>query len=381
MTRILLLITKGDIGGAQTSVFLLASYLKNQGVQVTVGMGPDGDFLQKKLQGASIPTHTFQHLRRTHNLLTNLRCVQEIKKFLTQHPQDIVHCNSSNTLFGAVAAKQLPQQVPTVFTHRGLSLLDPLYTPSRIQRKWNLFFLKKLLRWVDAQVFVSTKNQEQAHAYGIGGKHEAVIYNGLAPQTLTFITKNQARKQLSAYITVDLQQRFVVGSIGRLAYQKNYEFLIKQIAILAPQLPHIACIIIGDGPERKKLEHLIVTHNMQHHIFLTGAIADASQYIQAFDIFTLPSRYEGLSITLIEALFAGVAIVASDVGGNLEVVGDAGLVYPIDDANIFQNQLQRLIADQTQRTSYGKQALARSSLFSINKTGEHYLRLYQEIDT
>jgi len=129
------------------------------------------------------------------------------------------------------------------------------------------------------------------------------------------LERETARKFLEEKIKINLKDKFLIGSIGRLDYSKNYEFLIKVFPEILKVKPEAIAIVIGEGPERKKLENLIEKGDLKEKIFLIGELKDASKYLKAFDLFVLPSRYEGLSIILIESLFAQIPILASDVGG------------------------------------------------------------------
>ncbi len=379
MNRILILITKGEIGGAQVSVFNLAKQLKERGYDVTVGYG-SGTFLREKLDSAGIAAHHFPTLTRSHGLLANLRFMREFRAFLKAHSFDIVHFNSSNTLFGALAAKTLSPAPKTVFTFRGLSLIDPNYTGSAVLKHIYLFVFKTLLRCIDAGVFVSKENEQTAKQFRIEKKC-STIYNGLDKDMLEFLPREEARAFFEKHIDVSLADTTVIGSIGRLAYQKNYEFLIDAAATLKDQYPHVTYLIVGDGPEREAYEALIKKHQLEQVVYLCGAIPDAYKYAQAFDIFTLPSRYEGLSITLIEMLFAGLPILASDVGGAREQLGNDAMLFPLNNKKEYLNKLQNLIENENLRAFTAERSAQMSQKFTIQKTAEGYSALFDSLTT
>jgi glycosyltransferase involved in cell wall biosynthesis len=150
-----------------------------------------------------------------------------------------------------------------------------------------------------------------------------------------------------------------------LDYSKNYEFLINVFPEILKMKPEAIVIIVGEGPERKKLENLIERTNLKEKIFLIGELKDASKYLKAFDLFVLPSRYEGLSITLIEALFAQIPILASDVGGNEEIVGKEC---------IFKNEKEFLEKIKSPRLSKTKR-----EIFELENMVKEYLKVYQSL--
>ncbi|MEX0930077.1 MAG: glycosyltransferase, partial [Candidatus Paceibacterota bacterium] len=239
-----------------------------------------------------------------------------------------------------------------------------------------------LLRFVDEPVFVSHENYETAKRMGLvktdGGKGGTTIYNGLDPHELVFDERESARQALAEMAGADIApETFVIGSIGRLAYQKNYEFLIKQMVAVAQTHSEVIAVIIGDGPEHDTLRELIKAHNLETRVYLTGEVPEASRYLRGVDVFVLPSRYEGLSVTLIETLFAGVPVLTSDVGGAVEQFEQAPFqVYPLDNGEEFRKRLTRLIENPEVRAELAEANKTRSEDFHISKTAEGYRSVY-----
>ena len=381
--RILIIVTKGEIGGAQISVLDLAKGLKERGVEVTVGFG-GGDFLKEKLEETKIPYHLFNSLRRTKNPLKNLFFIFELKKFLDRSKFDIVHFNSSNALLGAIGAKLSKSKPRTVFTFRGLSVLDPNYETFWILKYIYRIIFQFFLRFVDKKAFVSKANLEYAKRKGwiknlpaqAGG---TVIYNGLDLKDSDFLAKNEARKfLLGRGVSKDLEDRFVIGSIGRLAYPKNYEFLIRVFPDIIKLKPDAVGIIIGEGPERSKYESLIKEYGLENNIFLAGEVKDAYRLLKAFDLFVLPSKYEGLSVTLIESLFAGLPVLSANVGGNPEILENAGWLYNLDDQKDFREKTKKLMTDEKLRKELAEMSFLKSKDFSLDKTVKGYLDVYKQ---
>ncbi|MEM2772652.1 MAG: glycosyltransferase, partial [Candidatus Pacearchaeota archaeon] len=322
--------TQGVVGGATNSVYFLAKGLKEKNIDVKVGFG-EGEYLREKLEKENISYINFKWLKRTHNPLVNLFFIFEIKKFLDKEKFDVVHFNSTNALFGSIGAKFSKSKPKTIFTFHGLSILDPYYQKNKILKIIYWFVFKFLLLFIDIPVFVSNHNLEITKRMKLTNKG-VVIYNGI-PE-LEFLDKETSKKFLEEKSKISLTNKFIIGSIGRLDYQKNYEFLIKIFPEILKIKENAIAIIIGEGEERKKYENLIEKLNLKDKFFLIGEIKDASRYLKAFDLFVLPSRYEGMSITLIEALFAQIPILASDVGGNKEIVGEE-CIYEFNNLNEF----------------------------------------------
>jgi glycosyltransferase involved in cell wall biosynthesis len=358
--RILIVITHGNTGGATNFVFWLAKGLKEKGIEVKVGFG-EGEYLKEKLEKEKIEFVNFKWLKRTHNPLSNLFFIFEIKKFLDKEKFDVCHFNSTNALFGAISAKISKSKPKTVFTIHGLSILDPNYKKNFWLKPIYWLIFKFLLSFVDVPVFVSSKNLEDAKRIKLV-KNGVVIYNGIPEPE--FLEKEEARKIFVEKIKIDLKNKFLIGSIGRLDYSKNYQFLINVFPEILKIKPNAILIIIGEGLERKKLENLIEKAILKEKIFLIGELKDASKYLEAFDLFVLPSRYEGLSITLIEALFAQIPILTSDVGGNKEIVGE-NCVFDLNNKEDF---LEKLKAPKIPE---------KNEIFNLKITIENYLKIFK----
>lgn len=338
--KILFVITKAEVGGATISVLNLAREFKARGNEVTVGFG-DGDFLPDELDKVQIPYVRFKNLKRTHNPLANIFFIFEIKKFLAGRNFDIVHFNSSNALFGAIGVKLASRKIKTVFTFRGMSMLDEHYKKGGLFKIVYFWLFKFLVLFVDRPVFVSRENLEKFGKDRLV-KNGVLVYNGLDPQRLEFLPKSEARAELAEKIGLDLTGKYIIGSIGRTEYAKNYEFFINAMPEILKIKPEAAVVVIGGGPEEEALRALIKAKGLENNFFLLGNITHASRFIKGFDLFVLPSRYEGLSITLIEALFAGARILASKVGGNPETAGGEEELFALNDQADFLAKFQKL---------------------------------------
>jgi glycosyltransferase involved in cell wall biosynthesis len=144
----------------------------------------------------------------------------------------------------------------------------------------------------------------------------------------------------------------VIGSLGRLTDQKGYDLLVRAL----PDLPGATLVLVGDGPERAALEGLAVELGVGERLLITGWRSDGRAYLPMFDIFALPSRWEGMPLGILEAMHAGLPVLATDVGSVAEAVsdGDSGFVVAPEDADAVRERLQRLIADRDLRERMGE---------------------------
>lgn len=389
--KILIVITKSELGGAQVFVLNLARGLKAAGVQVVVAGGP-GNYLPSELERYNIPFRLFQNLERSRNPFKSLGFISELKEYVAAEKFDVVHLNSTNSLVGAWALSRLKPRPRVIFTVHGLSLLDGGHKAMGILKAAYRSFFSAAFKKIDELVFVSRLNKEFAVASGLlknGLETKSrLIYNGrdFAPEYL--LNREGSRLALvnSLNLTpssgVEFQNAYLYGSIGRLAYPKNYEFLINVHKAVKVAKPNAKLLLIGEGPEREKYEGLIRSYKLESDIYLTGEIEDASRYLKAFDLFVLPSVFEGLSLSLIEAVRAGVPCLASRVGGNEEIIG-VDNCFPLNDQVSFLREFEReeLNEEVEEFGNYEKRATVSKVLVALPDFSEQtmineYLRLY-----
>jgi glycosyltransferase involved in cell wall biosynthesis len=372
--KILLVITKAVVGGAQTSVLNLAREMKKRGHEATVGFG-DGDWLSGELEKEKIPYYRFQWLKRTHNPLANLFFIGEIARYLRGKNFSAAHFNGSNALPGAIGAKLSGGKIRTIFTFRGMSMLDEHYQTAKLLKIAYRLFFRFCLLFVDAPIFVSAENFNK---FGQGQltKKGRLIYNGLDPTKLNFASREEATRFYSQKAGKDLAGKYIVGSIGRLDYAKNYEFLIKVFSKILEIRPDAVAVVMGEGSERPPYEKLIKENGLGEKIFLIGNVDNGSRYLRGFDLLVLPSRYEGLAISLIEGLFSGLPMLASKVGGNAEVAGTEAEIYELDNAEEFLKKLRDL-QDVDVLDRVLKNNRAQAEKFNLRNTADGYEKIYQ----
>ena len=145
-------------------------------------------------------------------------------------------------------------------------------------------------------------------------------------------------------------------SVGRLTEQKGYDLLIRAL----PGLPGATVVLVGDGPQRERLEDLAAQLGVAERLRITGWTDDPRPYLSACDVFALPSRWEGMPLGILEAMHAGLPVVASDVGSVREAVsdGETGLLVALDDLAALRESLASLLADPQRRRRMGERGRA-----------------------
>ena len=135
--------------------------------------------------------------------------------------------------------------------------------------------------------------------------------------------------------------------------------MIRAFAELNKKFPHTRLILVGDGNERPNLEELVAELALNNSVIFTGYRTNPYEFIHLFDVFLLTSLSEGTSMTLLEAMSAGKPCIASNAGGNPEIVTDqkTGLIFPNKDHSALVNSLVQITKDKSLRLKFGAEAL------------------------
>jgi glycosyltransferase involved in cell wall biosynthesis len=189
------------------------------------------------------------------------------------------------------------------------------------------------------------------------------------------LPRDEARRQLGLS-----NDAFVIGATGRLAPEKDYLSLTEAFARARSEIPQLAAAVLGDGPLAEELCKTTRARGVAG-LHFHGYRADAVSLLTAFDVFVQPSLTEGISLSVIEAMAAGLPIIATSVGGNPEAVGygEAGILVPPRDVEALTQAILSLERDADLRRRLAEAARGRvRTHFSIEATARAYEQLYIE---
>jgi glycosyltransferase involved in cell wall biosynthesis len=174
----------------------------------------------------------------------------------------------------------------------------------------------------------------------------------------------------------------IILFIGRLADVKGCDLLIHALPGILADLPETVCVVAGSGPAEESLQNLASSLGIQEQIKFLGSRKDIAELLAAADVFCLPSREEGMSLALLEAMSAGKPIVASGIAANRAVItqNTTGMLVPPEDAGALRQALLDLLAhpDKAARLGTAAQAYALST-YNAQAQRETYDRLYRKL--
>ncbi len=217
----------------------------------------------------------------------------------------------------------------------------------------------------------------------VPGKKVHQIYNGVDCINFSPVTDKDLTLAPSGFVSDD---SIVIGTVGRLAMVKDQASLIAAFGMLLNAVPEykgrLRLMLVGDGPLREALEQQVLELGIQESVWMTGDRQDVSELLQLFDLFVLPSLGEGISNTLLEAMATGLPVVATDVGGNPELVEDGvnGRLVPVTDQLALASVLEQLVWQPDLLKTMGDNSLVKvRKQFDWDRTLERYLAIYDEL--
>jgi L-malate glycosyltransferase len=291
-----------------------------------------------------------------------------VARAATQHDAGIIHCHHYSPFVYSCIARFWQPGTRVIFTEHG-RLSDVAPSPKR--RLAN----RILARIPDGVFAVSEDLKRHLVAEGFSTTAVRVIHNGIAigpPPTTD--RRSNARRSLGVP-----EGTLVIATVGRLDPVKDVGVLIRAMPALAREIP-VMLMIIGDGRERTSLECLAEACGVTRHVRFFGHRDDARDLLIGCDVYVNSSISEGVSLTILEAMAAGLPIVATNVGGTPEVVDAAsGRLIPKRDSGTLSRTLLELAAQPMLREALGRAARLRvEARFSLERMVREYRDAYNE---
>jgi glycosyltransferase involved in cell wall biosynthesis len=284
-------------------------------------------------------------------------------------PFDVIHGHSSKA--GAIARlAALGTRARAVYTLHGLIMMDPGL--SCLKRAFYLAIERALCLRTKRIIAVSPEEARAAVRCGLGEKRVVVVPNGVGEEEC--VPRHRARAELGLS-----EKDIVVGFIGRLVDQKAPDVLLRAFARAAETSPRLRLAMVGSGPLMQPMCELAIELRIAHKVLWLGE-RDARTVIAAFDIFAISSRKEGLPYVVLEAMAAGLPVVATSSAG-VEILvqsGVNGVVVPPDERDMFADAISALVANPEWRASCGLASRRIVGRFSIDAMVDGTLRAYGE---
>ncbi len=413
--KLLYIITQGQWGGAQRYVFDLATNLADKfDISIAIGEGRGKRDLQDKIlsaKGGSSPPRaggkysnieifSLKHLVRPILPWHDILAVWELAKLYRQLKPDIVHLNSTKAGVIGSLAKLLDSRfrgndkrkdssfrwndnIKIVYTVHGWAFRESV---SMLKREL-YFWLEKITAKIKNKIILLSRSeyQDAVEKLKIPADKVEIIPHGIGASEKNY-SREEARQVLQDKLGARLEGNAVwLGTIANLYPTKGLDILLEAIILKKDELvnTNVQFILIGEGPERVRLEKIIKENNLSEMVWLAGWMENASDLLPALDLFILPSRKEGYPYAVLEAMRARVPLIATAVGGLPEMIinkktgllVDSQNARELADAIIFALNNQQIMRDYANNA-----ALEITSKAGLAAVVEHTARLYSSLD-
>ena len=347
--------------GGQAQVMHTVMGLRARRFRAALVAHPEGELYRRMSEGTDlIPLAPRNEI--------DLAAAWRLSRVLKQLKPDVIQAHDPHAVAMAATALSIasPSPLPKLIATRRIEF--------RIARN---SFSKWKYGQVDCFVAISEAVRDRLIADGIPRQKTTVVHEGVDVERIVHLPA--ANVHAAFYLPTHAP---VVGNIGALVAQKGQQHLIDAAALVVRTVPDSRFVICGDGELRPALEEQIKRKHLERHVFLAGFRPDVLELLKGFDLFALSSLQEGMCTSLVDAMAASKAAVATAVGGVPEVMADreTGYLVPPRDHEALADRITALLKDEARRTRMGEAALKRArQLFTVERMVEGTLETYERL--
>jgi glycosyltransferase involved in cell wall biosynthesis len=381
--RVLRVIARLNVGGPSLHVSYLTEGLAHRGYATTLAAGTisEGEASMAFVaEQRGIEVELIPGLQRDVAPLRDMSVVRHLRDVIRRDRPHVLHTHTAKAgTVGRTAAylsgaARPPVVVHTFHGHNLKGQFDPTRTRVFSTIEHNL------ARGTDALVAVSPEVRDELVEVGVApASRFAVVRLGVELSERMAGSSDGAALRSALGIPPD---RFCIGWVARITAVKRPEDVLRTVRLLRDRGVNAALILVGDGPERAKMEAQARSLDLVEGVHFVGFQNDVGPWFHAFDVLLLPSRSEGTPVSAIETLASGRPVVATDVGGTRDVVenGVSGFIVPFGDVEAGADRLEQLARDGALRKRMGAAGQERTlTRYRVPRLVEDVDRLYRSL--
>jgi len=386
--RVLHIITRLIKGGAQINTLCTVTGLDKSRYDVTLvsgkSIGPEGE-MESEARKMGVNLIIVPELVREICPVLDLKALLKLYRLIKKGTYDIVHTHTSKAgILGRMAAK-LAGNVIIVHTPHGSNYIPNTEIPSVSNKLVN----RTLFLWLDkfaamiSDKIIALTDSEVEHYMEIGlirKKSDAVtIHSGIDLREFTEVKADKCKLKAQLGLPNDSK---IITTVARLTGEKGYKYLIDAAQEVLCRVVNAKFLFVGDGILRDELEEEARRLHVEQDIMFLGLRHDVSRLLSVSDLFVLPSLYEGQGRVLVEAMAAGLPVVATKVGGVPDVVvdGETGILVPAADSRALAMAIIRILTDEDKAKRMGQAGRERvDPEFSVETMVEKIDMLYRSL--
>jgi glycosyltransferase involved in cell wall biosynthesis len=295
--------------------------------------------------------------------------------FRKERPHIVQTHELKANLYGRIAARmaRVPIIIGTIWT-----LKDTAPSPLRRLRDRCLHPFSKMLDWQSDKVVTSSNAIRREWDVSLASPLYETIYT---PYNLDRNSTVPA-DELGILMAAMDKQKVKLGLVSRLSEEKGIQYLLQAIPLIAEQFPDFEIYVAGEGNYRKQLESLAETLKVNSRVKFLGHVSDVRSFLQRLDLFVQPSRSESLGVAIMEAMSAGLPVVATNVGGIPEIIEDtvSGILVPPGNPELLAKSIVNLCRNPEMRKKMGaKGKMLIAQKFRVSDFVKQTFDLYEEL--
>lgn len=357
--KILQVITSLRVGGAEKLIVDMIPRLQERGHEVDLLLFNGADTpLKEKLQKEQVRILEFGKGGSVYNPMFILKLVPLVRTY------DLIHTHNTACQYFAAIAK--------IISFSKIRLITTEHSTSN--RRRNKILFKILDRFIYKRytriVCISTKTTEHLSRYLNRKENIHTIFNGIPLSDFQHADgkgKVGIRKK---------EQAVIVTMVGGFRIEKDQDTLIRALSVL----PERYCLwLVGDGARKQQCMELSEKYAVDDRVVFTGIRSDIPQILKASDVVVMSSHWEGFGLAAVEGMAAGKPVIASDVPGLSEVVGNAGILFEKGDSEDLARKIRELCEDEKYYRSIATRCMERASRYDISEMVDGYDTLYKRV--
>lgn len=365
--RVLHIISSLGVGGAQVQLAELINRTPADRYHVELlVLGGDGEFSRQWLKRDDVEVTFVHHWPRM------TRSVLEIRDRCREGHYDLVHTWLFMANIVGVAGARLAGVPSVISSVRNLSLWKRQW-----YRKWWFRIADTLASYASDVVTVNARALVRDHAQWacMPESRIEVVHNGLDPSRLLADRRDSRRRVLE--LTGAPDNAIIIGTVGRLAHEKDHVTFLRLLAKVRKNGRNVHGLVIGDGELRSHLEAVARNLGLSAQVTFAGERSDARKLMAGLDVFVLASRIEGFPNVLLEATFLGVPCVATDVGGNPDVLEFPESLFPPGEIWAGAARVLALLDAPSEAAERAERTRQRAiTMFTADRTAAAWFGLY-----
>lgn len=362
MKKVMIVVPQLYTGGVQKLAVDLAAHIKDPRIEVMIlSLKPrSGQIFEQ--QADEYGVHV-TYLNKRNGM--DFRVIPEIRRAMREYQPDVIHANQRTVTY--LLLPMILERIPyRYYAVHNLADKDAKGIDRMILNIASRFFRLKFIAISD----LCQRSLEEV--YRVKAEHVPCIYNGI---DLHKFRRSVSYKDLN-------DDTIVFLSTGSFLPSKNKPLLISAFAKVHEEIPNTKLVLLGDGELRPEIERMVAEKNLREAVIFKGNVSDVERELRKAHVYVMSSDYEGLPVTILEAMAAGLPIISTKAGGVVDVVEEEvnGILTEIGDEDGLSRAMKRMARERQFRLRLAEHSLEMAGRFGIETMAKEYAALYLHED-